>query len=362
MRKDMNKIITAEFLEVDYNKPKPDCVLYLPLNTSHFSMAVIMANNSAFDSYVYYEGELNSNANDYEKLKKIENVVTLAAFMPIFSKIVVFIPHVNINAPKAYNKILQIALENRVSIYEVPHGLFQSGYNLKDNSTIIDITSYYNGIGINLPSITKKRACWYGDNGIGYPDTINKNILKNNVLPNFILISTNTNWFLFSMEDKRNFFKLVFEFANSHPEKMFIWSPHPAEMNTDTYTSAISNSLPPNIHIYGANKDIYFNGIENTNDLIPYCTSGITTLSTCILNYEIHNKRVNLFNCEGVASLIATLKTVSTFTELDEIQLNPAEIESGYLKNYNPEIFDQFLSEPVEEDDMIHASYLTAFL
>lgn len=361
MRKDMNKIITAEFLEVDYNKPKPDCVLYLPLNTSHFSMAVIMANNSAFDSYIYYEGELNSNANDHEKLKKIENVVTLAAFMPIFSKIVVFIPHVNINAPKSYNKILQIALENRISIYEVPHGLFQSGYNLKDNSTIIDITSYYNGIGINLPSITKKRACWYGDNGIGYPDTINKATLKDHVLPNFILISTNTNWFLFSMEDKRNFFKLIFEFANSHPQTMFIWSPHPAEMNTDTYTSAISNSLPSNIHIYGADKDIYFNGIENTNDLIPYCTSGITTLSTCILNYEIHHKRVNLFSCEGVKSLIATLKTVSTFTKLDEIQLNPVEIESGYLKKYNPEIFDQFLSEPVLENDMIHPSYLIAF-
>lgn len=344
----MKKNIIANFLECHSEEATVDRVLYLPLNTSHFNMAKIMAQQSKYESFIYFDGHPVTPSEETTGYRIIVNPVSLTALFPAFNKIVYFIPHINTNAPDIYKKIMKAALESSVALYEVPHGLFQTGYNLTDNASFIDIASYYDGIGINLPPVTKNRAKWYGDEGIGYPATIKKAMLKKRILPDFTLISSNTNWYLYSMADKRNFYNYVFSFAEKNADKMFIWSPHPAELNGDTYTAALRHYLPENIYLYGMDNDIYFHGINCTDDLIPYCECAISTVSTCLLDYEIYHKGVNVFSCAGTERITQNLTEAEFFDNEQQLTLEPKKLITGYLKEYSPELFDKFLSKPAD--------------
>lgn len=353
----MKKNITATFSEYDQLNQTTDYVLYLPLNSSHFKMAKIMAENSKLESFIYYDGYQSMPSEESWEYRLISNAVTVSAMLPAFTKIVCFIPHISINAPGIYKKIIVTAMQSNISIYEVPHGLFQTGYNLIDDSTSLDITSYYDGIGINLPAVTKKRISWYGDNGIGYPSTMKRDTIQKRILPSFTLISSNTNWYLYSLEDKRKFYTSVFSFAEKNPDSMFIWSPHPAELNAGTYTFALREHLPANIHLYGIKEDIYFHGIDCTDDLIPYCEYGISTLSTCLLDYEIYNKPVNIFSCDGTRNIINSLHEFHEFDSDEQLTSNPKNLKTGFLKDYNPEKFDNFLNQHDSLETVINPGY-----
>jgi len=325
-------------------------------------MAKIMAENSRFTSFIYYDGYQNTPSEESHSYRLVNNAVTVSAMLPAFNKLVCFIPHISINAPEIYKKIIRTAIDSNIAIYEVPHGLFQTGYNLIDDAATLDITSYYDGIGINLPPITRNRVKWYGEDGIGYPPTMKKNLFKKRILPSFTLISSNTNWYLYSLEDKRKFYSSVFSFAKKNSNHMFIWSPHPAELNADTYTSALREHLPENIHIYGIKEDIYFHGLDCTDDLIPYCEYGISTLSTCLLNYEIYKKGVNIFTCEGTHNIINSLNEFHYFSSDDQLTSKPKILKTGFLQDYNPERFDKFLSQPASPNTVINPGYCNLLL
>lgn len=342
----MKKNIIANFIECQPEDLIVDRVLYLPLNASHFNKAKIMAQQSKYESFIYFDGHPVTPSEEVNGYRIIVNSVSLAALFPAFTKIVYFIPHINANAPDTYKKIMKAALESGIALYEVPHGLFQTGYNLTDDSSFVDIASYYDGIGINLPTLTKNRAKWYGNEGIGYPATTKKATLKPRILPDFTLITSNTNWYLYSLEDKRNFYNYVLSFAEKNADKMFIWSPHPAELNADTYSSALRAYLPGNIYLYGMENDIYFHGIDCTDDLIPYCECAISTVSTCLLDYEVYHKGVNIFSCEGTEKLTQNFVEADFFNDDQQLTLQPKKLKTGFLKEYSPELFDSFLSRP----------------
>lgn len=342
----MQKNIKANVLKCYSEDANVDRVLYLPLNNSHLNMAKIMAQQSEYESFIYYNGHSIMPMEEAANYRVIANAISLTALFPAFTKIVYFVPHINPNAPDTYRKIMKAALRSGIALYEVPHGLFQTGYNLTDDASLIDIASYYDGIGINLPPLTKNRAKWYGDDGIGYPATIKKSTLKPRILPDFTLISSNTNWYLYSLADKRNFYNFVFSFAEKNADKMFIWSPHPAELNADTYSAALRHYLPGNIYLYGMENDIYFHGIDCTDDLIPYCECAISTVSTCLLDYEMHHKAVNIFFCDGTEKITQSFVEADFFMNEQQLTMTPKKLITGYLKEYNPVLFDKFLSRP----------------
>jgi len=349
---------------------KTECreeVLYLPGNKSHFQMSLIFAESSSYTSYIFVNGHetiareyINNNPSSKIKFFLTENSV--ADFLPIITKVIVFFGSVNQIAMSSLKKIVLTCLKTQTPLYEVPHGLFQSGQNLVDNSIFIDTNSYYDGIGQNLPSLTNLKLSWTGEEGFGYPRTALKHDYPPRVLPVFTLVTSNTNWFLYSLSDKRRFYKELFQYVESHDEEIFIWCPHPAELMPNTFSLAAMDFKPNNLLLYGLHNDIYFHGIEGTDDLIPYCEYAISTVTTCLLDYEIHSKRVNVFNCGGVKNLITEFKEVSSFYTAEEISRNAKIIESGMLKDFDPKQFDKLIGQSVSENSYSNYNYLSAFM
>lgn len=333
--------------------PQPDythTVLYIATNASQIEMACLMSERSRYKSMIYSEGfDFYECSKKYTKASFISSLKNVAAILRCVAKIVTYIGQVNPNVKKEYRTLLSCALKLSIPIIELPHGLLQSGYNLDDNSRIIDLSSYYDGIGQSLPSIASLRLKWYGSFSVGYPRHLGSNRTER-ILPSYTVITTNTNWFLYSVEDKRNFFNIVWRYAEQNPTKLFIWSPHPAETNQHTYSHNVSALRPANILTYGLKQDIYFDGIENTNDLIAYCEDGISTVTTCLLEYEIHGKNVNIFSTDGVKNLIKYFSSAKTFSSSTEISIPGERLSTGMLEEYSAEKFDDYLASAPNSD------------
>lgn len=364
----MNHIAIKGFYEdVNAQYTPLKYTLYLPWNTSHFNLATIHASHSHFKSIVFCKN-LEQLAHSYLEKNQHTNILfcsdltSVASLILNVERLVIFQGGFITSLPKEINTIITAAIKGKIPIFEVPHGLFQSGMNLKDDSKLVNVQSFYDGIGSNLPSMTKNKSKWYGPDGIGYPRTILKEQYTPRELPNFILITTNSNWYLYSAHDKRILFKNIFDFALSKPESLFIWSPHPAELNEGAFSREVINLRPENILLYGIDNDIYFHGIEGTDDLIPYCDYGISTLSTCVLDYEIHEKSINLFTCIGVENLICQFENCSTFSDASLITSSPALLQTGFLKQYDPIRFDSFLSNDANQGSERDNAHLSTFL
>ncbi|MFG0866349.1 hypothetical protein [Pseudomonas sp. FYR_7] len=321
-----------------------ETVLYIATNASQIEMACLMAEQSDFNSVIYSDGyDFHDCSMNYSKARFCNTLKNVAALFKHVTKVVTYIGQINPNIKKDYRLVLSSALKLGIPVIELPHGLIQSGYNLDDSSRVIDLSSYYDGIGDNLPSIASMRLAWYGRNSVGYPRFTDAK-KPQRLLPAYTVITTNTNWFLYSVEEKRRFFNIVWRFAEANPEKLFIWSPHPAENNQHTYSHSISALRPANVLRYGLKQDIYFDGIENTNDLIAYCESGISTVSTCLLEFEMYEKAVSVFRGVGVSNLIDSFLSAKTFTSTEDLRERAERIHTGMLEKYEPRKFDIFLA------------------
>ena len=327
-----------------YRSDSSELILYIAANRSQVEMACVMAQQSVFSSLIYSEGyDFHDCTTRYSRPSFVSSIRSVAAILKRVTRLVTYIGQVNPNIKKEYTNLLATALKIELPIIEVPHGLIQSGYNLDDDSRIIDLSSYYEGIGSSLPSIASMRLGWYGKNSIGYPRSSIQEFRYDRSLPKYTLITTNTNWFLYSAEDKRHFFSMVFEHVENNPSRLFIWSPHPAESNEQTYSNHVLPLRPSNLLLYGLKNDVYFDGIETSNDLIAHCSNGISTVTTCLLEYEIHNKDVLIFQTYGVSALLEGFETMTVFTS--DMKALPASgpIKTGMLEVYNPKRFDEYL-------------------
>lgn len=329
----------------DLGRPESgEYVLYIATNYSQVEMAFIISECSEFDSLIYCDGfDFYDLSLDYKRASYVSSIKNLSSVLKRVTRAVTFIGQVNPNIRKEYRYILSSILKLEIPLVELPHGMIQSGYNLDDSSRSIDLSSYYDGIGKSLTSISSQKLNWYGPNSVGYPRYNDIVTHKKRIVPRFTLITTNTNWYLYSVEDKRNFFSVVFKYAENNPDHMFIWSPHPAETNEHTYSHHVMPLRPANVLLYGLLKDIYFNGIEGTNDLIAHCESGISTVSTCLLDYEMCEKPVTVFSTDGVENICKAFKLCRSFRNLEDIAEGPGKLVTGMLEKYEPAIFDRAL-------------------
>jgi|GEM_PF-2013367 len=334
-----------------YREDSSEKILYIATNHSQVEMACLMSEHSSFDSVIYSDGfDFHEHSLTFTRPSFTTTLKGVAAILKRVTKIVTYIGQVNPNIKKEYRTLLSSALKLEIPIIELPHGLVQSGYNLDDTSRLINLSSYYEGIGSSLPSIASLRLGWYGKYSVGYPRSVVTKQTTNRTVPKFTLITTNTNWFLYSVEEKRIFFNSVFKYAEANPNHLFIWSPHPAETNEQTYSHSISALRPANVLIYGLMKDIYFDGIENSNDLAAFCEDGISTVTTCILEYEMHNKSVHIFSTPGVAQIIERFHKAKTFTSIADLNAPAAPVHTGMLERYDPLKFDEYLSLAPKSD------------
>ena len=85
--------------------------------------------------------------------------------------------------------------------------------------------------------------------------------------------------------------------------------------------------------MYGRQNQLNFYGVECTEDPIAFCQKGITTVSTCLVDYELHNKDVVVLSSHSTQNLVNSLKNVSSINLPDQLRdrVKFAKPETGYL-------------------------------
>jgi len=216
-----------------------------------------------------------------------------------------------------------------------------------DNSLLIASAMQGFGLGSVAHSFVDCSLSWHeGEEAIGYPHTLVDRAGQKRILPRYTLITTNSNWYLYHFADKRRLFEALFSYIEQHDDRMFIWAMHPAEKSiSNSYARIAEIRRPRNLFVYGMDEDIYFHGVETTEDLIFHCEAGISTTTTCLLDFELYKKPVHVFDCEGTKNLTDSFVEVSLFRDRQDLEKAAKPIITGRLKPYRPDLFDKHVKQ-----------------
>ena len=334
-------------------------VCYLTQNVSQFRLACLSCIGSQHNYVIYNPDkdlELYILADaiefDAKNTKFCFEANTLGTIVGSFDVVIATVGHLSPVMNKEFKTMIDLSIRNKIPIIDVPHGLFQFGHNFWDDSKIINLASCDYGAGGWIESFCSSQINWFRDakRGPGYP-RYNPSLRRiQSCVPDFTLLTTNSNWYLYDKTWQRSFLAFITNYAFNNPDELIVWSPHPAEVpNSPAIKNYIENLLPPNIFVYGRQFQLKFYGLESTEDLIACCQKGITTVSTCLVDYELNNKDIVVLSSESTESLVKSLKDVSVINLPSHLRspLNFTKPETGYLFPYDVGIFDQMIMSAV---------------
>ena len=341
-----------------FNKPSQTDglrICYLTQNVSQFYLACLSCIGSK-NNYVVFNPDKDlelsvlSEAFDFDSSNTqfCFEVNTLTTIVATFDVFITTVGHLSPVMNKEIKAMIDLSNRHKIPIIDVPHGLFQFGHNFWDDSKIINLASSEYGAGGWIDSFCATQINWFKDpqEGPGYPRFTPHLKCKQACVPDFTLITTNSNWYLYDKTWQRSFLAFITDYAFKHSDELIIWSPHPAEIqNTPAFKNYIENLLPPNLFVYGKQYQLKFYGLECTEDLIANCQKGITTVSTCLVDYELNNKDVLVLSSDSTESLVKSLKNVSAINLPDQLRTSVCftKPETGFLFPYNVETFDQII-------------------
>ncbi|WP_054900447.1 hypothetical protein [Pseudomonas sp. NBRC 111131] len=346
----MNNLIQSEILHKKHSNPT---ILYITNNFSQVELALLSVAESKYDFLIYNNvthKEYNL-ATDYllpKNVKVTSDPKSVIMLSGIFSAAITTVGHISPVLNAKIVSILKACVAINLPIIEVPHGLYQWGFNLSDDSKFINTASNTLGAGYPVPSFADHQISWFDDNSIGYPRYRSESVKKKYdvVVPKYTVITTNTNWYLYNYNDQRVLAQALFELARANPEEMFIWSPHSAELNAHNLINNMLGAKPANLFRYGYDKDIYFHSIDTTEDLISHAAAGITTVSTCLLEYEIHKIPTAIFSTNSLQTVTSSMLDGAFFATPDDLKsLDFKPPITGQLHRYDVEGFDSRLSQ-----------------
>ncbi len=279
-------------------------------------------------------------------------------------------------------KFCLIAKSAKIPVIEVQHGLFQNSINYYSCSDYIEYKdSYYLPAGITY-SIADKQILW---EEIGFPlspptaETLShgggRQTFSNNEnggifnkskpdenIPHteksYILIASNTNWYLYEPEQEVLFYKTIFEVANHFPDELFIWKPHPAEIQP--LKKIINIDKPDNLLLYGIDLDVVFSGKHDLIDIIADAKFAIATIGTSLLELQLMKTPTLLFDNPNCKALTEQISGVGLFKNGDDL----IPLVQGLLNNevsdpiklgfhippFNKEKLHQILKENIRTD------------
>ena len=338
--------------------PSKKTFLYITNNLSQAELALLSIIGSEFDFLIYINNvqkeynfltdyQLPKNAKITSDFKSVIMLTT------IFTAAITTVGHISPVLNVKIISILKACIAGNIPIIEVPHGLYQWGFNLVDDSKFINTASHTLGGGYPIPSFADHQVSWFDNSGIGYPRNRPEKIKYTNSVsvPKYTVITTNTNWYLYNFDDQRVLAQSIFELAKSNPEKMFIWCHHSAELNGGNLINNMYGAKPPNIFRYGHDKDIYFHSIDTTEEVIEHAEAGITTVSTCLVDYEIHGIPTAIFANTGLATILESMTSGSFFRGPKELSdLVFKKPVTGNLEAFSVANFDQKLVELLKVD------------
>jgi len=258
--------------------------------------------------------------------------------------------------PAHNNVLLLTALlkELAIPVLDIQHGLYQWGINFTDTSLEQGFTGE---AGISLPMKTQAdyQVTWTGENAIGYPRYKGAPPAPN--VPNGpILVATNTNWHIYSEEDRQTFIRTLHLLFTRLDTVRFIWKPHPAEMSPNNVAVNDFMDLIRRSRRYRNVEVFTQNHLEpvTLTDLIRGCRAGIATVGTAVIDFEMLGKPCAIFDSPAVRALNARLSHADTFhsfesllawfDRLDEATRPPV---TGQLKPFDERAFSAIVHKAI---------------
>ena len=345
----MHAIIRSE---VAKKTPAKKTFLYITNNLSQAELALLSIVGSEFDYLIY----INNTQKEYnlltdyhlpENAKITSDFKSVIMLTTIFSAVITTVGHISPVLNAKIISILKACVVAEIPIIEVPHGLYQWGFNFADDSKFVNTASHSLGGGYPVPSFADFQMSWFDNSGVGYPRNRAEKIKRTEtvVVPKYTVITTNTNWYMYNFDDQRVLAQSIFEYARAHPDQLFIWCHHSAELNGMNLINNMYGAKPTNIFRYGHDKEIYFHGLDTTEEVIEHAQAGISTISTCLVDYEIHRVPTAIFANEGLATIQQTISPASFFDSPETLKLLEFKIPAtGKLERYNVSQFDHNLN------------------
>ncbi len=225
--------------------------------------------------------------------------------------------------PRLMQNLFVVSYFDEIGIptIEIQHGLFQYGINNVDVGLQVGSSPERGDqMGIHIEYAAKKVLRWGGEDGIGYLKSELAVEAPANLRGEFVLVTTNQNWHVYSDKHRYQLAIAIVRLAMSRPDLRFVWKPHHAENGTPeakrVLTTVQEYELP----------NIEFEHSVPAEALIPSCKAAITTVSTTLIDYQTHRTPTAVFACEPVAHLVEQLRCVS-FSNAIELQHAWAALE-----------------------------------
>ena len=341
------KSVTAE------KNQKNTVILYVTNNLSQAELALLSIIGSEFEFLIFInETQKEYNFQTDYKLPDNAKITTdyksVIMLTPIFSAVITTVGHISPVLNVKIISILKACIASEIPIIEVPHGLYQWGYNLADDSKFINTASQTLGGGYPIPSFADHQISWFDNSGVGYPRNREEKIKSSTdvSIPKYTVITTNTNWYMYNFEDQRVLVQSLFQYAKLNPERLFIWCQHPAEIAGGNLISSMYGAKPLNILRYGHDKDVYFHSIDTTEEVIQHAEAAITTISTCLLDFEIHKIPTAIFKNTSLTTIVESIEIGALFSGPNELcKLEFIVPRTGHLERFNVKIFDRKLNQ-----------------
>lgn len=339
-------------------------ILFVTNNLSQAELAVLAAMNSKFEFLIYINNvhKEYSFQTDYilpANVKMTSDYKSVIMLTSIFSAAITTVGHISPVLNEKFTAIIKACIACNLPIIEVPHGLYQWGFNFSDDSQFVNTASNTHGGGYPVPTFANFQISWFDGDSVGYPRYRDERIRKVNdvEVPTYTVITTNTNWYMYGFDDQRVLAQAIFEYARSKPTELFVWCHHSAELGQMNLLNNMLGAKPPNIFRYGYDKDIYFHSMDTTEDVIEHAAAGITTISTCLLDFELHSIPTAVFWSEGLSAVSESMTHSASFRSPEELlKLEFTPPITGRLKPFNSGNFDRQISNAINQQTPINRS------
>lgn len=313
----------------------------------HFELFYQIINQNKDINFFIYSPTVNLDDFIQSKLHMLNNATLIknneAEIYELIYKIKAFglMITTDSQATSAHKKSLQFVnffKKNNIKVLEIQHGLFQLGlhYSAKPDKESFKSDCLY------LPSYADYVLTYYktslpNEIVIGYPLYTKENI--HTIKGEYTLILSNLHWSVYTDSQKNLFYTSIIQLIQNNPDTLFIWKMHHGEIKQ-------LDKIKEILKIFGEmKKNIIFTSDDNlfkyttTSELIKNSKNVISTISTVLLECEMHNKPTLIYQSSAVQCLINKIKQKDTFRNYEELEakynLNLQPIKTGLLQKYN---------------------------
>lgn len=328
------------------------------LGSSGFELFSACAEELAcFDFFVYLPQETES-AKSWFHRHGIRYTTDLEFFLfniPSLDVALTFgaLPH------RSHTRVLlavSLLRELGIPTIDIQHGLFQWGINFHEDSLK---QGFGQDAGISLPIRTTAdvQLTWNGTNAIGYP-RFRSAAVPSSEQDEFILIATNSNWHIYTQEDRCLLSTTFRQLFDDMYQTRFVWKPHPAEFSrANTSLAALIDEIRNSPNKFRNVRLVPGGGARSSplTELVGRCRAGIATLGTAVIDFEMNQRPCCVFDSPATRSFARSMPSADSFERYESLLAWLSNIDgktrppiTGQLRPFEPAALNSHLLRAID--------------